>query len=257
METFFIAGAWLCFLLIAAYVILAGRRDFRPETVSLIRKSWYGILLLGFLIYLTAEPNSLFEDWKNYVIVLVVFAFVDSFIFLGLYIKKAGSYELDAVTDAITEFSESKEEDYKSVKNVHALINSDAVIGYYTDEQNYLAGLQGMLQQYADLEDMDISFHPYEPAGFKLQFDAQEWPLAEANLKKMKTVYRSDSKVALFPIEFNRTPYILEVVSSERRVNETDVLCMDILINVFLLTTVFDEGGDMDGPGSRGAETEV
>ncbi|WP_144390997.1 type II toxin-antitoxin system SpoIISA family toxin [Indiicoccus explosivorum] len=245
----FIAGAWLCFVLVGIFVVAAGRGKVKPERVSLIRKIWYGILLLGFLLYITAHPSSLFEQWENYLIVLLIFAVADSFSFLGLYLKSAAGYELNQVTDVISELSESKAADVRSLKHVRQVMASDAVVGYFADEAAYLEGLKRMLGLYAELEGISIGFYSADDPEYATHFDGKDRPVIEASVKAKKTFYRDDSQLALFPIEFEGDPYVLELASPGTGITEVHVLGVDILIQAFLLATVYEEGGDPDGAG--------
>lgn len=55
---------------------------------------WYLFFLFGCLLYITWHPDSLFNHWKYYLIVLVTFIILDSLVFLNLHVSKIGGNEM-------------------------------------------------------------------------------------------------------------------------------------------------------------------
>lgn len=158
LTNFFIGFVWLLFIGLIVYIYLNWKYKIDNQKLIHIRKVWFGIYLLGALIYWTSHPSSFFSEWKNYLIVATIFLLVDAFIFLGLYLKKAGNNELDRLPETITEFGDKAEDYRKKVEKAHEILLGDAIIGYYTSEDEYFRDLKQVVQLYADSQKLFLEF---------------------------------------------------------------------------------------------------
>lgn len=171
---------------------------------------------------------------------------MDALIFLGLYLKKAGNNELDRLPETITEIKDKNEDYRKKVENVHKILLGDAIIGYYTSEDDYFSGLKKLIQLYADTEKLVIEFLYYsssrEKELVKKRYENYDFLEMETHVNSKKTYYGKESELALFPVDFNDKLLIIEI-RSVKSIDEVDMWLIDILLNMYVVSTEFKEEG--------------
>lgn len=114
---------WIVFIALLAYVVLSWKfKDKVSRKIEAIRKTWYVIFILGALIYWSFYPKSIFIEWKNFLIMAIVFVLVDMFVFLSMYISKIGDNELSYATRAVAESDKLLTDNREKVKNMFHLL---------------------------------------------------------------------------------------------------------------------------------------
>lgn len=243
-PTVFIVFVWFLFLGLVFYVLWNSTSEISKKALSNIRKAWFAIYLFGALVYWTTEPASIFNHWENYLIVAVVFLVVDAFIFLGLYLKKAGDYEFGIYADDVKELMDTLANYRDKVDKTHGLIVTKVHGEVHTTEENYLEKLQDLLQLYATAQNLLIDLYPYETTEevnvLAERYRNHSYVKIESFLALNHTYYSEDAKLALFPIEFQRKPMIIEV-RSPVAVSEVDLQLLDMLLNAYVASTEFPE----------------
>lgn len=245
----FIVFVWLLFLGLVVYITWNWKKEISNNAMIHIRKTWFGIYILGALIYWTTDPVSIFESWTNYLIIAIVFFAVDAFIFLGLYLKKAGDYELDTLPKDLTKLSDKLTDYRQKVTSIHEILLGEAIIGYYTNEESYFENLKKAIQLYASSEKLTLEFLYYSSLEdreiVEKRYSKYNFLEIDTHLQAKETYYSKDTKLVLFPVEFQDKLLIIEI-RSVKAVNEVDVLLIDVLLNMYALGTELDEGGEQN-----------
>ncbi len=130
-----------------------------------IRKVWYLLFVAGCLVYITAHPNSLFTDWKHYLVVFVAFIIVDSMVFLNLYFSKLGGHELQQTEQAVSLTQESLDETKRKMANMSTVLNSYPFPEYNDSEEEYIQDFEDLLNMYAANESLVVDLLPYQTDG--------------------------------------------------------------------------------------------
>lgn len=246
LTTAFIVFVWLLFIGLVVYITWNWIEGVGNNTMIHIRKTWFGIYILGALIYWSTDPVSIFRDWNNYLIVAIIFFAVDAFIFLGLYLKKAGDYELETLPKDLTKLSDKLTDYRQKVTTIHEILLGEAIIGYYTSEESYFNDLKKAIQLYANSEKLTLEFLYYSSLEdrelVEERYSKYNFLEIDTHLHAKETYYSKDSKLVLFPVEFQEKLLIIEI-RSVKAVNEVDVLLIDVLLNMYVLGTELD-GGD-------------
>nr|WP_180994142.1 type II toxin-antitoxin system SpoIISA family toxin [Bacillus sp. Marseille-P3661] len=138
MEVFIIIGLWFVFALLALYTFLSWKNPDIVKERDTIRKTWYLIFVLGCLIYLSNEPNSLFTDLKNYLIVLVSFISVDSLVFFNLYFSKLGGHELKMTEKQIDATQRYLDLTNNKIGNMQIVLNTYEYPSYTRSKEEYV-----------------------------------------------------------------------------------------------------------------------
>lgn len=163
MLLFFKIAVWMIVACLGFYVFSVWRWEKRvKERIFAIRKTWYIIYLLGAVIYWTKEPASIFTDWLNYLIVAIIFALVDAFVFLGSYLKRVGNNELATDTRELLEENNDLLNSYMNkLKSFQYLLKNEPIDIYYGDKEAYIAGIEKLLADYAEKVDMKAALCRY------------------------------------------------------------------------------------------------
>lgn len=231
---------WLVFTALLVYIVFSWKGKINPSNLTSIRKTWYGIFLFGALVYWTDKPNSILVDWKNYLIVAVIFMLVDAFIFLSLYLKKVGNNELQSLPETINELSDKIGDNKEKIRITRGILLSDSIIGYYESNEDYLNGLKNIIQEYAAKERLVIKFFSYttpvEKEELMNRHKRKNFINIDTQLNLLETYYSNDSKLALYPFTLNDSIYVLEIRTT-KSISEVDILLVDILINMFTLSS--------------------
>lgn len=231
---------WLVFTGLIFYIIFSWKGKINSTNLTSIRKTWYGIFLFGALVYWTDNPSSIIVDWKNYLIVSVIFMLVDAFIFLSLYLKKVGNNELHSLPETINELSDKIGDNKEKIRITRSILLSDSIIGYYESNEEYLEGLKRIIQEYAECERLIIEFFSYttklEKEELMNRHKRKNFINIDTQLNLLETYYSNDSKLALYPFTLNESVYVLEIRIT-RSISEVDILLVDILINMFTLSS--------------------
>ncbi|WP_050615093.1 type II toxin-antitoxin system SpoIISA family toxin [Bacillus testis] len=236
MVLFFKIFVWFCFAGLLLYTYLYGKNEAKmEEKVFLFRKIWYLLYMLGAVLYWTKYPDSIFTDWKNYIIVFVIFLSVDAFIFLNMYLRKAGNYELDRFTKTVTANETLIKDNLSMAKNMLHILNKEGINGYYGSREGYLLGLKEVLQSYAQKEDMNIQVWPFTDPTEKEQalMAYTNSGAIRSKLDRLETVYNTELKYALHPIYlFGDELYVLKIAGS-REISEMDCLLFVVMIHIY------------------------
>lgn len=247
MLIFFKFFVWAVFLALLTYVILTwGYKDKIGQKIEAIRKTWYSIFILGALIYWSFYPTSIFEDWKNYLIISIVFILIDMFVFLSMYISKIGDNELSYASRAVAESDKLLTDNREKVKNMFYLLKKEGIPEYYQTNMEYLAYLNILLQAYATKEGMNVRIIPFKTEQDK-QLMLNDYPnlngsIIRATLEREDTYYNDQENMALQPVIILTSPSILEI-KSENFVSEVDCLLISLLIMMFDMVIKQSEGG--------------
>lgn len=249
MENFFKYFVWLCFFGLVVYTFYYWKDSEKiDKNVFLIRKFWYLAYLLGALIYWSFNTTSIFTEWKNYLIVVALFVCVDAFLFLNLYLRKAGTYEVERLTQTVSQNDNLIEENLTMAKNMLDFLNTEEIIGYYDSNEDYIFGLNQVLNNYASKEDMSVDLFRFVTDEEKREF-LSSYPnkgSIKSRLDRGETVY--GEKYALQPIGlFEGEAYLLKI-SGERQINEMNCTLFGVLIIMygFLKPTKSNEDGGGD-----------
>ena len=245
---FFRVFVWVVFIALLAYVILSWKyKDKVSKRIEAIRKTWYIIFILGALIYWNFYPMSIFNEWKNFLIMAIVFILIDMFVFLSMYISKIGDNELSYATKAVAESDKLLTDNREKVKNMFHLLKKEGIPEYYQTNKEYLAYLSILLQAYAAKEGMNVKILP-----FKTEQDKQlvinghpnlNGSTIRATLEREDTYYNDEEKMALQPVSILMEPFILDV-KSESFVSEVDCLLIALLIMMFDMVIKQKPGGE-------------
>lgn len=237
MLMFFRVFVWVIFTALLAYVFLSWRnKEAVSKKIEVIRKTWYLIFILGALIFWTVHPMSIFDSWKNYIIVAVIIVLIDMFVFLSMYISKVGDHELTAATKAVAENDKVLTDNREKIKNMFSLLKKEGIPEYYQTNQEYLDYLSILLQAYVEKDGMSVHILP-----FKTDQDKQlalsglndlNTSAIRATLEREDTYYNDEEKMALNPVSILTDPYIIKV-KSRSFVSEVDCLLIALLIMVF------------------------
>ncbi|WEG14957.1 type II toxin-antitoxin system SpoIISA family toxin [Pullulanibacillus sp. KACC 23026] len=236
-------GVWMCFAALILYTILYGRNEEKMDgKVFLIRKIWYLFYILGALIYWTQYPESIFTEWKNYLIVVIIFFGVDAFIFLNMYLKRAGDYELDRFTNTVSANENLIQDHLSMTKNMVHTLNNEGIIGYYGTKEAYLLGLRDVLESYAKKEDMTVNLLPFTTLSEKEQalLSFANPDSIRAKLDREETVYNTKEMYALHPVYlFDNELYVLKI-TGKRPISEMDCLLFVVMIHIYDLAVPED-----------------
>lgn len=237
MLMFFRVFVWAVFIALLVYVVLSWRyKDKISMKIEAIRKTWYVIFILGALIYWSFYPTSIFDEWKNFLIVAVLFVLIDMFVFLSMYISKIGDNELSYATKAVAESDKLLSDNREKVKNMFYLLKKEGIPEFYQTNEEYLAYLHIMLQAYAAKEGMNVKIIPFKTEQDKnlmlKAYPTLSGSTIRATLEREDTYYNDEEKMALQPVNVLTFPYILEI-RSESFVSEVDCLLIALLIMMF------------------------
>src|SRR5690625_4775333 len=212
MEILLVYGSWFVFTLLISYTVISGINEDWVENTDIYRKSWYLIFLFGCLLYITYEPSSLFNDWKNYLIALVAFIVIDSLLFLNLYFTKLSGNELKATKRQIDKTQYYLSLTKQKIYNMEKVLNSYEYPGYTSSKEMYIQELDDFFNLYANKEKLYVDVLPYDK-----ETDRNE--VLEGRLKaKIKrklalnqTYYSSKDEYMLVPLAVGEESYIIYV----------------------------------------------
>ena len=237
METlFFKTFVWLCFAGLVIYTYLYGKNEEKMDAkVFLIRKIWYLVYLFGALVYWTIHPASIFTDFKNYAITALIFAAIDGFIFLNMYFRKAGKYELERFTKTVSANESLIQDNLLMAKNMLDILNDEGIVGYYGSKEGYLLGLKEVLSSYAEKADMSVNILPFTTPLEKDQalYRYKNPGSVRAKLDRLETVYHVDGNDALHPIYLFHDELYLLKISGSRAITEMDCILFVIMAHVY------------------------
>jgi stage II sporulation protein SA len=202
--------------------------------------------VFGGLLYWTKHPNSIFTDWKKYLIVGILFALVDAFIFLGMYILKVGNHELAIATKQIEINDEIVNSNREKVKRLVKLLKEQGIPEYYNSEEEYISLLSILLEEYAEQEGLELEllkFHTQieKEEAFK-EYRGLNKSFIQKQLQKDKTYIKK--KMAYIPIFACSKKFVLKV-TSQKEVTEMDLSLINLLLITFDL--VIREGTSNGG----------
>ena len=251
LEKFFVVSLWVVFGLLASYTFLSWKKENWVKNTDVIRKTWYLLYVLGCLIYLTKHPHSLFDDWKNYVIVLVAFIVIDSMVFLNLYFVKLGGHELKKTEKQVDRTQQFLDLTNNKVQNMEKVLNTYAYPSYTTSREAYIQELEEFFKTYADLESLHVDLLPYKSELEKNEVLA-DTPKAKAKVARLlglrRTYYSSKDNLMLLPLVVQGDDYVAKVTTTSETVDiiDTDANIFNILLMVYLLA-VKGNNDDEDG----------
>ncbi|WP_035329962.1 type II toxin-antitoxin system SpoIISA family toxin [Cytobacillus firmus] len=236
MLIFFKIAVWIIVACLGFYVISVWLWEKKvKEKMSVIRKTWYILYVLGAVIYWTNEPESIFNHWQNYLIVAIIFALVDAFVFLGSYLKRVGNNELATDTrDLLEENSDLLNSHMNKLKSFQYLLKNEPIDIYYGNEEAYLAGIEKLLADFADKVDMRTSLCKYTTQEEKdhLLEHYTDKALIHSRLDRREVYYDAEEKLALIPFSIFEEDYVIKV-TSDQFVTEFDYLLFTSLISIY------------------------
>lgn len=254
MLLFFKIAVWMIVACLGFYVFSVWRWEKEvKERMFAIRKTWYILYVLGAVIYWTKEPASIFTDWLNYLIVAIIFALIDAFVFLGSYLKRVGNNELATDTrDLLEENSDLLNSQMNKLKSFQYLLKNEPIDVYYGDREAYIAGIEKLLADYADKVDMKAALCKYTTQEDKDHL-LEHYPdkaLIYSRLDRKEVYYDADEKLALIPFSILEDSYVIKL-SSEEFVTEFDYLLFTSLISIYDLMLPAEQE-DKDHEGTHG-----
>jgi len=229
------------FLLLGIYTIFAW---VKPELTikynRAIRKTWYLLLIYGCSIYIAYDPDSLFSDWKSYIIVFVVFVVIDSMLFLTLYFSKFGNHELQPEETSI-QTQTTLNETRKKIKSLSSVLNEHGFPGYNENEEELIQGLKELLNKYAEQESLVVELFPFETES-EIEIILGTQPKKSKKKKILKkitenrTYYDSKDKLMIHPLTILNKRYVAKVTARNfNNVSDIDAHIINILYLVYYL----------------------
>ncbi|WP_167751363.1 type II toxin-antitoxin system SpoIISA family toxin [Lentibacillus salicampi] len=239
MEKFFIVGMWVIFALLSFYIFVYWRNREAVKDKDTIRKTWYLLYVLGALVYLTGNPNSLFTSWQNYLVVLIGFIVVDSLIFLSIYVSKLGGNELQIPGEQIERTENYWISASGKVENMELVLNSYEYMRYTRDEEEYINELDNFLNEFGEKESLFIDVLPYHTEKTKdelLESIQRPKSKVERILDTGKTYFSPKDNLMLLPIFVLEKSYIAKVTTE---IEDIEIQNIDgNIINILLMTYV-------------------
>lgn len=232
---FFRTFVWLIFICLVVYVWLSWKYEKKVEDKrDVIRKTWYSIFLFGALIYWSFYPNSIFTGWKNYLIVAVIFALVDAFVFLGMYVLKIGNHELATATKQV-EITDAMVVEYQEQVKTLTEILKEGLPGSYNNKEEYISSLKVVLEKYANREEMELEILPFVTDAEKEEvFNGLKHlnkALVKSKMERDETFYKE--KLAFHPITLLFEPYVIKLSSKKVEISEINISIIGLLILTF------------------------
>lgn len=219
------------------------------KKIYAIRKTWYVIYLFGAVIFWTYEPTSIFTHWQNYLIVAVIVVLVDAFVFLSTYIKKLGHHELATDTkELLEENRDMMKSQQNKLKTFHYLLKNEPINIYYGDIEDYITGIQELLNAFGEKIDMIATIHSYATPKEKsfVMREITNRSAAQSVLERQEVFYSDQEKLALIPMILQEHSYVLKLKSADF-VTEFDYLLFTSLISMYDLIYApfeYEEDGD-------------
>lgn len=249
MKSFFIIATWAVFALLVAYTFFSWKQPLLMKNHNrTIRKIWYLIFIMGCLVYVSKHPNSLFTDWKNYLVIFVAFIIVDSMVFLNLYFSKLGGHELQQTEQAVSLTQESLDETKRKMANMSSVLNSYPFPEYNDSIEEHIQDFEDLLNTYAANESLVVDLLPYQTVA------EQAAVLVDTPKEKVKrllnlrrTFYNSKDSMMLHPLIILGIDYVAKVTTQgDNKVTEVDAQVINILLVVYSLTVKDNstQGGD-------------
>lgn len=242
MLTFFRIIIWVIFLLLCVYVYLSStKNDFDDKYTYSIRKFWYLIYILGSLVMLTNNPETLFTHWERYLIALVVFIVIDSLLFLNLYVSKLGGQELQKTKKQIGVTQEKYDEAIQKSNNIPKTLHSFDFPMYNSNEEEYIYHLERLLKVYGDSENLIIDLIPYRNSNEQeelLEVMGKLKDKVKRILKYEKAFISSKDNLALYQFNILEESYIVQVQTEkdEDIIMEIDGNAITTMVIAYTLT---------------------
>ncbi|GGH87941.1 stage II sporulation protein SA [Pullulanibacillus pueri] len=248
METFFIIAMWLVFILLALYILFSWiRPNWIKNHNSTLRKTWYLLFILGCLIYISAEPQSVFSHWEEFLTIFIAFIIVDSMVFLNLYFSKIGGQQLDRTEQAVSLTQESLDETKRKMEMMSNVLNSFAFPEYNESEEEYVQDFEDFLNQYAAEESLVIDLLPYTTDEEQSQaLEGTPEKKVQRLLQLRRTFYDSKDKLMLHPVRLYEKEYVARVTGLDQiKVTDVDAQVINIFLVVYslIVKSKDNEGG--------------
>ncbi|MEH6986448.1 type II toxin-antitoxin system SpoIISA family toxin [Cytobacillus firmus] len=236
MLIFFKVSVWMIVACLGFYVISVWLWEKKvKERMPVIRKTWYILYVLGAVVYWSTKPDSIFANWQNYLIVAVIFALVDAFVFLGSYLKRVGNNELATDTrELLEENSDLLNSQMNKLKSFQYLLKNEPIDIYFGNKEAYLAGIEKLLADFAEKVDMKIALCKYtakEEKDFLLEHYTDK-ALIHSRLDRREVYYDAEEKLALIPFSILEDDYVIKL-TSDQFVTEFDYLLFTSLISIY------------------------
>lgn len=232
MEIILLLGAWGVFILLGVYTYVQWKYDFLD--LETVRKVWYLIFFLGSLIYLTKHPSSIFIDWKNYLVVLIIFVIVDSMIFLNLYFTKIGGGELIRYEKRLSETEKYFDWTSSKLENLETILNTYEFPSYTVDKEMFIQELEKFLQNYGVIESLNISlekFNDYIRTVNKRRIIRV--------LRQKQTYFSSRDNLMVLPLTILDEEYvaIIETAKKDVEILKADAKIINIMLMFYVANT--------------------
>lgn len=243
MSILILTGSILVYSFLGLYLFLVWKTPKQTsQYIKAIRATWYFVFITGSLIYINLYPQSIFNDWEKYLIILIAFFLIDSFIFLNLYFSKFGGSELKEhpeTEEAIALTQESLNQVKIKVDNLTKVLHDYEFISYTEDKLSFIQKFEELIQEYSSLENLVIDIIPYntdeerrevEKSVFQ-KFKIKRW------LSKDLTYFHPKENFFLQPLYFFDEKYVAKgtVLNKGVNVTETDVQAINLLFITYSL----------------------
>lgn len=235
-------GVWAVFISLCVYVFLSGKGGKLEDYTGLVRKYWYLILIFGFLVFITKNgPATLFTDWKNYLIVLVVFIVIDSLVFLELHFTKLGGQELKRVKVQVGITQEELDSVERKFGLIPIVLTNFEFMLYNLDKDFYITQLEEFLNGYAAEENLTIDLLPYGTDDEKervLHDLGKSRDRAKRFLMQQRSIDLERETLTLYPFTIYDYDYVVQIQSKDEdnKITEVDGTVITTLIMTYDLT---------------------
>lgn len=244
MDTALIVGIWIVFALLCLFVYFSGKEGRLEDYTGVVRKYWYLILILGFLVFITKNDiGTLFTHWKEYLIVLVVFIIIDSLLFLELHFTKIGGQELKSAKVQVGVTQVELESVERKVGLIPIVLTKFEFLLYTLDRELYVSQLEDFLNNYASEEGLIIDLLPYETEDEKgrvLDNLGRSQDRAKRFLMQNRSISLEKEALVLYPFRLYDHDYVVQIQTknADSKVTDVDGTVITTLIMTYDLTVV-------------------
>lgn len=229
--------------MLCLYVYFSGKGRLEDYT-GVVRKYWYLILILGFLVFITKNDiGTLFTHWKAYLIVLVVFIIIDSLLFLELHFTKIGGQELKSAKVQVGVTQVELESVERKVGLIPVVLTKFEFLLYTLDRELYVSQLEGFLNNYASEEGLIIDLLPYQTEDEKsrvLDNLGRSQDRAKRFLMQNRSINLEKETLVLYPFRLYDHDYVVQIQTknADSKVTDIDGTVITTLIMTYDLTVV-------------------
>lgn len=183
----------------------------------------------------------MFTDWKDYLIILVVFIIIDSLLFLELHFTKLGGQELKSAKVQVGVTQEVLDSAERKTGLVPSILISFEFMSYNKDKEEYIFQLAELLKRYATAENLMIDLLPYgtkEEQEEILDNLGRSKNRAKRFLSQQSSLTLPKDNLALYPFRLLDYNYVVQIqtIGEDDKVTKVDGTAITTLIVAYNLT---------------------